>query len=76
MTDFDALIYTADLIEPTRVFFGVEEYRVRVTEDIDAYMSYVLKRIAALIEKKGKVAHPASTRAVQWYEEKLRQRKS
>jgi len=76
MTDFDALIYTADLIEPTRVFFGVEEYRVRVTEDIDAYMFYALKRIAALIEKKGKVAHPASTRAVQWYEEKLRQRKS
>jgi len=74
MTDFDALIYTADLIEPTRVFFGVEEYRNRVSEDIDAYMNYTLKRIAALIEKKGKVAHPASARAVQWYEEKLRQR--
>jgi len=74
MTDFDALIYTADLIEPTRVFFGVEEYRSRVSEDIDAYMNYTLKRIAALIEKKGKVAHPASARAVQWYEEKLRRR--
>jgi len=74
MTDFDALIYTADLIEPTRVFFGVEEYRARVSEDIDAYMNYTLKRIAALIEKKGKVAHPASARAVQWYEEKLRRR--
>ena len=74
MTDFDALIYTADLIEPTRVFFGVEEYRNRVTADIDAYMNYTLKRIAALIEKKGKQAHPASARAVQWYEQKLRQR--
>ena len=74
MTDFDALIYTADLIEPTRVFFGVEEYRNRVTADIDTYMNYTLKRIAALIEKKGKQAHPASARAVQWYEQKLRQR--
>ena len=74
MTDFDALIYTADLIEPTRVFFGVEEYRNRVTADIDTYMNYTLKRIAALIEKKGKQAHPASARAVQWYELKLRQR--
>jgi nicotinate-nucleotide adenylyltransferase len=74
MTDFDALIYTADLIEPTRVFFGVEEYRNRLSEDIDLYMNYTLKRIAALIERKGKVAHPASARAVRWYEEKLRRR--
>lgn len=74
MTDFDALIYTADLIEPTRVFFGVEGYRNRISEDIDAYMNDTLNRIAALIERKGKVAHPASARAVQWYEEKLRQR--
>ena len=38
MTDFDALVYVADLIEPTRDFSGVEEYRNRVSADIDGIM--------------------------------------
>lgn len=72
MTDFDALIYAADLIEPMRTFPGVEEYRSRVTEDIDGFMRYALRRVAELVEKKSKRAHPASARAIAWYEEKPR----
>ena len=74
MTDFDALIYAADLIEPTRTFPGVEEDRARITTDIDTYMIYALQRVAELVGRKGKLTHPASARAVQWYEEKLRRR--
>lgn len=70
MTDFDALVYVADLIEPTRDFSGVEEYRNRVSADIDGIMRYALLRVSQLIEKKGKRAHPASTRAIAWYEQK------
>ena len=70
MTDFDALIYAADLIEPTRDFCGVEESRARVSADIDAFMRYGIARVAQLIEKKGKRAHPASARAIAWYEQK------
>ena len=70
MTDFDALIYAADLVEPMRDFPGVEEYRKRVSPDIDSFMRYALVRVAQLVEKKGKRAHPASARAIAWYEQK------
>jgi nicotinate-nucleotide adenylyltransferase len=72
MSDFDALVYTADLIEPTRSFSGVEEYRAHITADIDAYMRYALRCVAQLVEKKGRQAHPASARAIEWYEQKKR----
>lgn len=74
MTDFDALIYAADLIEPTRTFFGVEEYRNRISMDIDGYMHYSLRRVAQLIAKKGWNTHPASTRAIAWYDERQKER--
>ncbi len=72
MTDFDALIYAADLIEPTRTFSGVENYRSHVSADIDGFMRDALRRVAEQVEKKGKRAHPASARAIAWYEEKPR----
>lgn len=74
MSDFDALLYTADLIEPTRTFSGVDEDRARLTDDADAYMRYALGRVRRLIAKKGWKEHPASKRAAAWYEERLRAR--
>ena len=70
MTDFDALVYAADLIEPTRTFPGVEDYRMRLTKDIDPFMQYALGRVCQLIEKKGWNTHPASTRAMAFYDQK------
>jgi nicotinate-nucleotide adenylyltransferase len=72
MTPFDALLYAADLIEPTRTFPGAEDYRDRVSEDVDAFMLYALDGISRLIEKKGWKPHPASARAIAWYKEKAR----
>ena len=72
MTDFDALIFSADLIEPTRSFSGVEDDRARITEDIDGYMRYALRRVAQLVAEKGRQAHPASSRAMAWYASKQR----
>ena len=72
MTDFDALIFSADLIEPTRSFSGVEDDRARITEDIDGYMRYALLRVAQLVAEKGRQAHPASARAMAWYAAKQR----
>ncbi|MDD4311838.1 MAG: nicotinate (nicotinamide) nucleotide adenylyltransferase [Eubacteriales bacterium] len=69
MTDFDALIYTADLVEPTRTFTGVEDYRVHVSQGIDGFMRYALRRVSALVERKGGRAHPASDRAIAWYDQ-------
>lgn len=73
MTDFDALVYAADLVEPTRTFFGIEDYRARLTKDIDPFMQYALGRVCRLIGKKGWKTHPASTRAMAFYDQKLKQ---
>ncbi len=72
MTDFDALVYAADLVEPTRTFPGVVDYQSRVSKDVDAFMLYALKDAARRVENKGWRAHPASLRAIAWYEEKTR----
>lgn len=76
MTDFEALIYTADLIEPMRTYPGVEEYRARLTADADAFMQYVLSDQNCLLNRKGKRIHPATARAIDYYEEKIRNRQS
>ena len=72
MTDFEALIYAADLIEPSRDFSGVEEYRSRISPDIDSFMQYAVARVSQLIERRGKKTHPASARALAWYAQKTR----
>ena len=72
MTDFEALIYAADLIEPSRDFSGVEEYRSRISPDIDSFMQYAVARVSQLIERRGKKTHPASARALAWYAHKTR----
>ncbi|MEN6340391.1 MAG: nicotinate (nicotinamide) nucleotide adenylyltransferase [Clostridiaceae bacterium] len=71
MSDFDALVYAADLIEPTRTFFSVEEYRRRVNDGVDAFMRYALQRVSRLIAQKGWAVHPASARALAYYEKKI-----
>lgn len=70
MTDFDALVYAADLIEPNRTFSGVDDYRARVPQGPDAFMLYALDRTNRLIGRKGWAAHPATTRALRYYEQK------
>ncbi|MPM80371.1 hypothetical protein SDC9_127418 [bioreactor metagenome] len=76
MTDFDALIYAADLIEPTRTFPGVEDYRNRLTKDIDRFMQYALGRVCEMIGKKGWKTHPASARAIAFYDRKIKQQET
>ena len=73
MSDFDALVYAADLIEPTRTFSGVEDDRARLTKDIDPFMQYALGRVCQLIGKKGWKTHPASTRAIAYYDQRINQ---
>ena len=70
MTDFDALVYAADLVEPNRTFSGVDDYRARVPQGPDAFMRYALGRTSRLIERKGWTPHPATERALRYYEKK------
>ncbi len=75
MTDFDATIYAADLIEPTRVFSCVGEYRKRAALGPDAFMRYALKRVARFIGRSEKALHPATRRAMEYYDRKQSDKK-
>ena len=70
MTVFEALIYTADLIEPTRTFAGVEEDRAQLTQNADAYMQYALCRENQRLVQKGRSMHLATARAIAYYNSK------
>lgn len=72
MSEFDALVWAADLIEPTRTFSGVEEYRAALTADADAYMRFALVKEAQRLEQKGREMHPATARAIAYYLEKTK----
>ncbi len=74
MSTFDALVYTADLVEPTRTFPGVAEYRERLTADADAFLAFALDGEAERLTRKGRPMHPATARAREYYHEKIRQR--
>jgi len=75
MTDFDAAVYAADLTEPTRTFPGVEDYRERVSRGIDGFMCYALRRVGEFIGRSDKALHPATQRALEYYENKLTEKK-
>ena len=74
MTDFDALAYTADLIEPTRTFSGVDAYRDRVSADVDAFMAFALDSEADRLTRKNREIHPATERARAYYHERMQGR--
>lgn len=70
MSDFDALVWAADLVEPTRTFFGVEECRAGLTADVSAYMRFALEKETQRLAQKGRAVHPATTRAIAYYRDK------
>jgi len=51
----------------------VDYLHARVTSDIDPFMQYALGRVCRLIGKKCWKTHPASTRAMAFYDQKLKQ---
>jgi len=70
MSAFDALIYAADLIEPGRAFEGVDELRALVPQGPDAFMRAALLRSAERLERAGRAFHPATRRAMAYYEQR------
>lgn len=76
MSTFDALVYAADLIEPTRSFPGVDACRNRVSADADAFLLYALEGETERLSKKGRAIHPATMRARDYYREKTRDKQA
>lgn len=67
MTAFDAVIYAADIVEPTRAFSCVEEYREAAKQGPEPFMSFALERTICVIGEQGWPVHPATQRAAEYY---------
>lgn len=60
MTKLDKIIYTADMIEPSREFDGVEALREMAKEDLDKAVLACVDKTVIFNIKKGKTVHPKS----------------
>ena len=75
MTLLEKIIYLADYIEPTRDFPGVEALRELAYEDLDACMLLGLKMSVDEIRSHGQEPYIDTLNALQWYEERLSERR-
>lgn len=68
MSPMDALIYTADFIEPNREpFEGLEEARLLAESDIFAAMRKCAELTNAYLASQGKAPHPKSIKMIEIY---------
>ncbi len=67
MSLLEKIIYTADYIEPTRSFEGVEPLRKLAYEDIDAAMALGLSMSLEELRAAGIEPHRATVAALEWY---------
>lgn len=66
MSMLERIIYIADFIEPNRTYFdGLDEIRILAYNDIDKTMVEILKQ--TIDYNKGKVIHPLSYEALNYY---------
>lgn len=72
MSALDALIYTADFIEPGRKPFpGLDEVRKLAEEDIFAAMCRCAELTNAYLLQQGKQPHPKSIRMLEKYKDRI-----
>ncbi len=68
MSSLEKIIYIADYIEPTRVYFeGVDMARELAYKDLDKAMAYILNSTIEFNSKKGRLIHPLSIEAYNYY---------
>jgi len=67
----EKIIFIADYIEPSRaVFDGLEEGRRLAYLDLDMAMRYILEKTIAYVEERGRMLHPLSVEALEFYKSK------
>lgn len=68
MSKLEKIIYIADYIEPTRAYFqGLDKARELAYKDLDKAMEFILKNTIDFNEKKGRIIHPLSKEAYDYY---------
>lgn len=70
MTDFEKLIFLADMLEEGRDFEGVEALRALFFRDIDGAMLACLKHLLDYRNKVGGDIYPLTKRALNYFKEK------
>ena len=67
MSLLEKIIYTADIIEPSRKFNGVEELRLAVDSDFENGFKICAKEILEFLQKSGEEIYPLSIEACEFY---------
>ena len=68
MSLLEKIIFIADYIEPNREKFeGLEEARRLAYLDLDMAMRYILEETIALVKQRGRLLHPLSLEALEYY---------
>lgn len=68
MTNLEKIIYIADYIEPTRPYFeGIYKARELAYKNLDMAMDYILESTIQFNNKKGRIIHPLSIEAYDYY---------
>ncbi len=67
MSTLEKIIYTADIIEPSRKFIGVEELRHAVKKDFESGFKICAQEILEFLKKSGEEIYPLSIKACEFY---------
>ena len=67
MTLLEKIIYTADIIEPSRRFLGVDELRKEVDNDFDKGFKVCVSEILEFLQNSGDEIYPLSIDACNFY---------
>lgn len=68
MSLLEKIIFIADYIEPNREKFeGLEEARRLAYLDLDMAMRYILEETIAYVDRRGRLLHPLSREALEYY---------
>ena len=68
MSLLEKIIYTADIIEPSRKFNGVEELRTAVENNFESGFITCVKEILEFLQKSGEEIYPLSVEACEFYQ--------
>ena len=74
MSLLEKIIFIADYIEPNRENFdGLEEARRLAYLDLDEAIGYILKNTIAFVRARGRLLHPLSQEALDYYQNEKRE---
>lgn len=72
MTKLEKIVYLADFFEPSRQYFdGINEIKQLAYKDLDAAVAYSLNNTIEYNQKKKRLIHPLSLRALEYYKDHL-----